>query len=781
MTFFYQNPVNMTKQNTPTRRIENLKNAILNSKNSICAERAVIWTDYYKKSENKNKPSVIQIAEALARVLREKSITIYPDELIVGNFSSKRVGGSIYPELHGFAVLLDIFKFSSRKVNPLVISAKERKQLLKTMPFWSMRFLALKAFSGIGDKIRFLKSQLKSTEYVINETGGIAHFAPDYEKLINHGIKGILGEAKTLQAQEAKNSEKWNFYEAVIIINTAMVDFAKRYSFEAIKLADQEKDEERKKELMTISEVCKNIPLNPASNLQEALQSIFFVQIAINLESLDNGISPGRVDQYLYKFYKKGIDEGRLSREKAKELLAAFSIKFAELIPILSEQITEYHSGLMSGQVICVGGKNNDGSDSTNELSFILLEIMEELGLRQPNFHARIHNHSPKDYLDKIFTALSSGYGSPALYNDEIIPETLELNGYSPQDVENYTPVGCVEPTVPGKSFASTDAALFNIIRVLENTIYSKTYFESFESLLVAFEKQLKKQLELFISDMQAIEKANHLFHPTPLSSSFIEGCISSGICSTGGGAVYNLSGVQCVGAVDAGDSLYAIKQAVFEQKSISFQDLIKELKTNFKNNDIRKQLQDIPKFGNDHPEVDKMVMYVAGTFSDILNNYTNYRGGKYVTGLYSMTTHAYFGKITGALPSGRKKGVSFSSGIAPTNGADKSGPTAMFNSLNRIDYSKFSNGVNLNVKFNKQILTGEVGKNAMKALVTTYFKRKGMQVQINALDPGVLIKAQKNPEAYPNILVRVSGYSAFFHDLTLEAQNEIISRSSLN
>ncbi len=775
----------MIKPNTITNkaigRITTLKKAVLDAEYSVCVERAVIWTDYFKKSSNRKKPIDIQIAEAMRRVLLEKSITIYPDELIVGNFSSKRVGGSIYPELHGFAVLLDIFKFSSRKVNPLKITSEERKKLLKTMPFWSMRFLAMKAFSGLGNKIKFIISQLKSTEYVINETGGIAHFAPDYKKLVKYGIKGILEEANTLQAKQEKGSEKWNFYEAVKIVNTAMVDFADRYSKAALRLAETEDDTDRKRELISISDVCKNVPLNPANNLHEALQSIFFVQIAINLESLDNGISPGRIDNYLFEFYEKGIASGELSREKAKELLAAFSIKFAELIPILSEQITEYHSGLMSGQVVCVGGKNADGTDATNELSYILLEIMEELGLRQPNFHARIHNNSPTKYLNKIFSVLATGYGSPALYNDEVIPETLQLNGYSAEDVGNYTPVGCVEPTVSGKSFASTDAALFNVVSVLEKTIYSKTKFDTFELLLEAFENQLRILIKKFISDMHAIERANHKFHPTPLSSSFIDGCISSGVCSTGGGAIYNLSGVQCVGAVDAGDSLFAIKKAVFEDKSMNFAELIKELKSDFKNETIRKQLLRIPKFGNDIEEVDKMVMYVAGTFSKLLNEYTNYRGGKYVTGLYSMTTHAYFGKITGALPSGRKKGVSFSSGIAPTNGADKSGPTAMFNSLNRIDFTKFANGVNLNVKFNKETLRGEIGKNAIKSLVTTYFKRKGMQVQLNVLDPKILIKAQKDPNLYPNILVRVSGYSAFFNDLTLEAQNEIISRSSLN
>ncbi len=763
------------------QRISILKNEVLNAENSICIERAIIWTDYFKKKTNKQKPADIQMAEALSRVLLEKSVKIYPSELIVGNFSSKRVGGSIYPELHGFAVLLDLFKFNTRKVNPLQISKNEKRQLLKIMPFWSTRFLAIKAFSGLGNKIKFLKSQLKSTEYVINETGGIAHFAPDYEKLITLGIKGIIEEAQSLQEKQDKDSEKWNFYESVKIINSALVKFAERYSTEALYLAEKEQDTERKKELISISEVCKNVPLNPAKNFHEALQSIFFVQIAINLESLDNGISPGRIDYYLNKFYEKDIKSGILDRETAKELLFAFSIKFSELIPILSEQITEYHSGLMSGQVVCVGGKNSEGTDSTNELSYILLEIMEESGLRQPNFHARIHNNSPEKYLNQIFKSISSGNGSPALYNDEIIPETMRINGYSALEINDYTPVGCVEPTIPGKSFASTDAALFNVINPLEKTLFSNSNFNSFDEFLKAYENQLKKQIEYFISVMNAIEKANHIHRPTPLSSSFIDGCISSGKCSTGGGAIYNLSGIQCVGAVDAGDSLYAIKKAVFDDKSITYKELTSELKSNFKSEKIRKLLVQIPKFGNDNAEADKWTMYVAGTFSDILNKYTNYRGGKYVTGLYSMTTHSYLGKITGALPSGRKKGISFSSGIAPSNGADKSGPTAMFNSLNRIDYTKFANGVNLNVKFNKNMLLSETGQNAVKNLVTTFFKRKGMQVQINALDPEILIKAQKNPELYPNILVRVSGYSAYFNDLTPEAQNEIITRNSQN
>ncbi len=403
-------------------------------------------------------------------------------------------------------------------------------------------------------------------------------------------IAGIIEDTNQLQSKCLKDSNEWNFYEAVKITNNSLVDLANRYSEEALKLANIEKDTKRKKELHKIAEVCKNVPLNPAKNLQEALQSIFFVQVAINLESLDNGITPGRMDQYLLEFYENDISLGKLNRNEAKELISAFCIKFSELIPIFSNQITEVHGGLMNGQVICVGGKNSDQEDETNELTYIFLEIMEELELRQPNFHARIHKDSPSKYLEKIFSVLASGNGAPALYNDEIIIKTMLEQGYSDADVHGYTPVGCVEPTVPGKSFASTDAALFNLASVFEKTLYSKNKYKTFSEFTQAFEKNLKSQIKRLIADLHSIEKANHKFHPTPLSSTYIDGCIESGTCSVAGGAVYNLSGVQCVGAVDIGDSLYAIKKAVFDDAFIGYNELLAELKLNFKDEKLRKK-----------------------------------------------------------------------------------------------------------------------------------------------------------------------------------------------
>ena len=775
-------------------RIEFLKNEVLNAKPSICTERAVIWTDYYRNSKNRKKPVVLQIAEALKEVLLKKSISIYPNELIVGNFSSKRVGGSIYPELHGLPMLEDLPLFSKRKQNPLQITTDEIGKLLKVIPFWSTRFLALKAYSSPIKTIKFMQEQLSNTFYILNELGGIAHFAPDYEKLLTMGTNGIIKEILDFQKNCDPKSDTYLFYEGAKIILKALADFGLRYGILAEQMADIESDKTRKKELLNIAEVCKNVPAKPASNFHEALQSLFIAQIALNLESLDNGITPGRMDQYLYSYYKADIKKKKLTKNRAKELIASFSIKMSELIPVFSKRLTRIHGGLPSGQVVTVGGLDSEGKDASNELSYIFLEVIDELRLRQPNYHARIHKDAPAKYLNKVFGMLSKGSSSPALYNDELIMESMKKQGYSDKDAFNYTAIGCVEPSSQGKSFASTDAALFNLPVVLELALNEGRLFghalrkgartkpascmNSIKDVKDAFEAQLKFRIDKLVQDLKAVETANKNYHPTPLSSSLIHGCIESGKCSTNGGAKYNYSGVQAVGVTDTGDSLYAIEKAVFIDKKVTMHELVKQLKNSFKDINLFSYLKNLNKFGNDIEHVDNYTLYVINLFSKILERYENTRGGKYIAGIYSMTSHQFFGDITGSLPNGRKTGEPFSSGMAPGNSCDKNGPTALLNSMNRLDFTKTPNGINFNLKFNLLTLGSKTGKKAMESIVKTYFKRGGMQTQINVLSPDDLIKARTNPELYPDLLVRVSGYSAYFNDLTPEIKNELITRS---
>jgi pyruvate formate-lyase/glycerol dehydratase family glycyl radical enzyme len=789
-------PVKEKKQKKKQTRIMRLKQSVQNTSPGICTDRARIWTSYHKNPENRKKSPHIQMAEALREVLLNKKIKIYPDELIVGNYSSKRVGGSIFPELHGIPVLMDIFKFPKREINPLQISGKETWSLLKIIPFWVFRFLALKAYRSPFKLIRLLIHQLKGHFYIINESGGISHIAPDYEKLITIGAEGIVAEASGFQKKTIQGTEKWYFYEAVKIIADALARFGERYADLADKMADEESDTIRKKELKKIARTCRNIPRKKAASFQEAVQSLFFAQIAINLESLDNSVCPGRMDQYLYPFYLQDIQQHKLTRNKAKEILSAFSIKTSEIIPVFSEYLTGIHGGMFNGQVVTVGGLRPDGTDGTNELSYIFLEIMDELRMRQPNFHARISQESPQKYLNQINAMLSSGSNSPSLYNDTVIVDTMVQHGYSIQDARDYTGVGCVEPVSQGKSFSSTDAALVNVPLILELALNQGRRFgarfrsgarsmpvdtmRSMDDVKTAFETQLTDQISRLIKDLQAIEIAHQKYHPTPLTSSLLEGCIESGVCSTAGGARYNFSGIQCVAPADTGDSLYAIEKAVFIDKKITLPKLIEHLNQNLTDQHFRAYLKGIEKFGNDHSDADKWTVYVVDQFTSVLKQYQNTRGGNYVPGLYSVTIHEFYGRITGALPNGRKKGESFASGISPSNGMDRLGPTALINSVNRIDFSKIANGINLNLKFDNQTLRGSTGQLALKSLLSTYFRKGGMQAQVNVLDPAVLLAAKENPDLYPNLLVRVSGYSAYFNDLSPKMQDEIIQRSSL-
>ncbi len=777
-------------------RITRLKNAVFGSQPGVCTQRAVIWTAYHKKAKNRKKPNHIQMAESLRDVLLKKSIAIYPDETVVGNYTSKRVGGSIYPELHGVPVLMDMFKFSSRKTNPLQISKKEIWQLLKIIPFWMFRFMALKAYKSPLKVIRLVLHQLKGYFYIINESGGISHLAPDYKKLITIGTEGIAKEAETLQKKAMQGSDAWHFYEGVKIIVQALARFGERYAGLADKMADRETDEKRKKELNEIAEVCRNVPRKGAASFREAIQSIFFAQIAINLESLDNAVCPGRMDQYLYPFYKRDMEKKAINRKTAKELMAAFSIKMSEIIPVFSEYLTGIHGGMFNGQVVTVGGVDENGNDATNELSYIFLEVMDELRMRQPNYHARVSSGSPEKYMDKINEVLLAGSNSPALYNDEIIVETMCKHGYTIQDARDYTGVGCVEPVSQGKSFASTDAALVNVPIILEMALNCGKRFNStmkhgadtkavdrmrsMDEVKEAFEIQLGFQIQQMVTDLQAIERANRKYHPTPLTSSLLSGCLESGKCSTEGGAKYNFSGIQCVAPTDTGDALYAIDKVVFRDKRLPLQELVFGLKQNLKDTPLRTLLRGLEKFGNDDPDVDQWTVYVIDEFIKQLSKHENTRGGRYVAGLYSVTTHEFYGKITGALPNGRQKGESFASGISPSNGSDRLGPTALINSVNRIDFTKVANGINFNMKFDPHTLQGKTGGNILGSLLNTHFKKGGMQAQVNVLDPETLKKAREHPEQYPNLLVRVSGYSAYFNDLTPKMKDEIIRRSCI-
>ena len=776
-------------------RIGRLKQAVESAPQSVCPERALLWTGYFRRRKNRVKPVAIQMAEALGHVLANKSIAINPDELLVGNYTSYRVGGSLFPELHSLQTLTEIGRFPTRRVNPMHITRKDIGRLRRIIPFWLVHSILGKIYRNPLKNAGFILRQLRPYYYIINELGGIVHFAPDYESLITRGTDGIAAQAEERQKTAAKDSEEWSFLESVKIAADALARFGRRYADLASAQAAKERDPRRKEELESIADMCSRVPRGPAGGFHEALQSMLLAQIAINQESLDLTICFGRIDQYLYPLYRRDCDAGTLDRDRARELVACFMIKLCESVPVFSRLVTCFIGGMPSFQGMVVGGVGRDGNDAVNDLTYLFLEVMDGLRMRQPNFSARVHAAAPAAYRDALYATIGRGGNFLAVYNDDVIVPTMIGQGVSVEDARDYAPIGCVEPTSQGRTLNSTDAVLFNVPIMVELALNRGRRFGSLvregvrtpdpssmktmADVTAAFERQLRHRIDILISDLKGVELAHRHYKPTPLSSMLIEDCIGKARCSTAGGARYNASGLQSVGQTAAGDSLYAIEKLVFTDRVITLKALVDTLKRNLDDPAILARMKGLSSFGNGDEAADRWTAYVIDRYVSALASHgNNTRGGRYVAGLYSVTAHEYFGRVTGALACGRRKGEPLESGIAPMNGRDRKGTTALLNSMNSLDFSRCPNGINFNMKFQKDVVAGDKGAGMLKAYLSPYFERGGMQVQVNVLDRDTLIEARSHPERYPNLLVRVSGYATYFRDLSDEMKDEIIMRT---
>ena len=780
---------------TISERVRRLHQKVLHTPPALCAERAVLVTDYFRRRANRKKPVVQQKAEALAHILRHKRATIYPDELLVGSFCSHRVGGGLLPELHGVAMLEDLFVFPHRQVNPIAVSKDTRYKLLfKVLPYWLPRFLALK-IRPRHRAVRFVVDQLNATRYLINETGGISHFVPDYGRLLALGTTGYRAEANQRLQQVAPDSAEAQFLQAVVIVCDGLDDFAANYATEARNQAKAEANRARQEELELVAQICDRVPSQPARSLHEALQCLVFAQIALNLESLDNSVSPGRLDQILWPYYEGDRLAKKLTQPQALELLGCYAVKLCEIVPIFSRRVSRFHGGMFNGQVVVVGGRDEKGDDATNEITYLLLLLMDQLRTRQPNYHARLHKGSPDGYRCQIAKTLAAGAVSPALYNDEVITPILQSRGVSDKDALNYALVGCVEPVAAGKSYFSTDAALTNLPLCLELALNGGRRFNhwrrlgiatppaeectSIEEVLDLFSQQVDYLVEQLLADLWSVERANAEYHPTPLTSMLLDGCMEKACDASAGGARYNGSGVQAVGIVDIGDSLTALECVVFRDGKATMAEVIEACKRDFQGNEVLlARLRHAPKFGNDDAMADGFVARVMELFANCIAGRENSRGGAIAPGFYSVTSHQGFGEKVGAMPSGRRSQTPFSSGISPANGVRRSGPTAALRSMASLPLHRAQNGINFNLELAPWAVSGAEGSKTMQRLLDGAFRAGCMQLQVNVLDPKVLIDARNNPGKHPGLLVRVSGYSAYFDDLSPSMKQEIIDRT---
>ena len=780
---------------TLSARVRALHETVRSTRPAVSAERAVLITRYFRRHGNRTKPMPMQKAEALAEVLQHKQIHIYPGELLVGCITPHRVGGEIFPELHGVAMLEDLFRFQQRRVNPFTVSPTARRQLLfEVLPFWLTRFM-LARMRPLAPALRVIAEQLNPLFYLINEIGGISHFVPDYDALLRQGTQGFREQLGARLELEPPDSPATHFLRALQIVCNGLDDFADGYRRAAEQQARAAKEPQRRRELEHIAAVCARVPRLPARTFHEALQALVFTQIALNLESLDNAVCPGRLDQVLWPYYQRDLADGRLDRDSAFELLGCYAVKLCEIVPVFSRRTTRFHGGLFSGQVVVVGGTDREGRDATNELTFLFLEVLDRLRTRQPNYHARLHRGSPPMYRTRIAAALGAGAGAPALYNDEVIVPVLQARGMTVADARDYATVGCVEPVAAGKSFLSTDAALFNVPLCLELALnrgrrvgYRRRIgaatppaedCQSIDEVLELFGVQLEFAVTRLLADLRMIERANARWHPTPLTSLLVDGCLAAARDVTIGGATYNGSGIQGVGIIEVGDSLAAIETVVFRAHRASMAELIAACRRGFVGYDrLRARLCKAPKYGNDDPFADGFVARVMERFSACLARQRNTRGGNYAAGFYSVTAHQAFGEVVGALPSGRLAGATFSSGLSPGNGLDRRGPTATLRSVASLPLRLAGNGVNFNLKLDPWVVADAEGTQRLQQLIDGALAAGCMQMQVNVLDPQVLIDARDHPGRYPGLLVRVSGYSAYFDDLSPEMKQEIIDRT---
>lgn len=771
-------------------RFSRIRKTLLAEPIALCPERALFITEYFKKFDDKKEPMVVRKAKAFRYLLQNKSVRIWEDELIAGNMGTRRKSALIQPELAGVFMCEELLWIDRRKTTPHPISWADRYKLLtRVIPFWLPRNMTMRAFAG--RRARFLgyvPEQLRATYYLINEAGGIGHFLPNYEKMIQLGVEGYLQNLK---------GKDGDLHRAAAIACEGIVDYARRLADEAEEMAGREKDPKRADELNAIAKNCRRVPQKPAETFHEALQSLWLTHMAVCLEGLNSAVSFGRIDQYLYPYYIKDLAEGRLTSKDAFELLLCFSAKTTEHMFLLSERVSQYHGGFLVAQAATVGGTDKAGRDAVNELTYLFLDVMEHAGLRDPNYMARVHAGSSKEYIRRAVDVARQGNGVPGLFNDGAAVAALVRHGYPLEEARDYGIVGCVEPSFPGRSFFSTDAALFNLPLCLilainegrrlnsRRRIGAKTprpgALGSMDAVMEAFTAQVNHMVGRMIDDMHVVEAGNRDFHPTPFSSMLVDGCIESGKDVTAGGAKYNSSGIQGVGVADTADSLAALHVLVFEKKKHTLAQVLAALRSDFKKSPkMQSELLFAPKFGNDMDLPDRYAAEVAKIFHDALAGYQNMRGGNYVPGFYSSTCHVGFGNRTEALPSGRNAGQPFAASLGCVNGRDRRGVTALLNSVARIDSTLAMNGYALNLRFDKATVSGEKGVRVMTALTEGFFNSGGMEMQLNVIDPEVLTDAKTHPGKHPGIVVRVAGYCAYFDDLPDTVKQEIIDRTRL-
>ena len=764
----------------------------------LCLERALLMTQSYQ--ENEGDPPVLKRAKALEKILRGITIRIEPEELIVGKATSKRVAGPLVPEVQWQWYLAELDSMSHRETDKIQAwSDEEKAKVREVLAWWKGKSLSDRWHSVVPEVY-------KKSQNLLWEPGGanpimgfhLAHCCPDYERILVEGLEGIGDQVdkklRELGLADTSDFERFTFLKAVKITLDAVAAFAGRYARLAADLAEKETDQRRKEELHLIAETCARVPAKPARSFFEAMQSLWFSYLAVMLEGWGPGIGFGRVDQYLYPFYERDMKEGRITREEVRFLISLFYLKLNELVMPFS-MTSARGSGQSPLSVMTLGGITRNRRDAVNDLSFLFLEAEEDVRLLE-DIAVRVHASTSEAFLVKACEIAKIVKGKIKFVSDETIIQQLLNDGKPIEYARDYAVTGCFIRTVPGRS-SDTGGDFLNLALALElalNNGVSRTTgeqvgpatgdpksFKSYEEIWSAYKKQAEYLLQQSIVPTNLYRRLFAEFTPTPFQSALFDGCIEKGLDVTNGGTgPYTTIGMWVSGIPDIGDSLAALKKIVFDDRGITLAELIEALDRNFEGKEeLRRVLMRAPKFGNDDDYVDSITAEVLVHAANELRSQKGFAGAKFTLAAGAIRSHITFGNVIGALPSGRKAGESLSDGgISPCQGRNMSGPTSTMRSVAKLDLVKSSGGAVLNMKFNPEILNQASKMRKLALLIRTFCETGGDLVQFNIVASSTLKAAQKNPENYRDLLVRVATYSAYFVDLSKELQDQIIART---
>lgn len=792
---------------TLTERMKAFREEVLDEKPYIDAERAILATQAYK--ENLNQPRVVVRARMLKKILENMSIYIEEKSLLAGNQATKNCNAPIFPEYTMEFVLNELDLFEKRDGDVFYITEETKQQLREIAPFWENNNLRARGEALLPDEVSvFMETGVFGMEGKLN--AGDAHLAVHYQRILSDGLKGyekrVREKKASLDLTAPDSIDKYVFYNAVLTVLEAVHTFALRYSALAEELAQKESNVERKAELMEISRICAKVPYEPAGSFREAVQSVWFIQLILQIESNGHSLSYGRFDQYMYPYYIKDIREGKITEAQALELLTCLWIKTLTVNKVRSQAHTLSSAGSPMYQNVTIGGQTTEKKDAVNELSFTVLKSVAQTRLTQPNLTVRYHANINKQFLDECVEVMKLGFGMPALNNDEVIIPSFIAWGVKEEDAYNYSAIGCVETAVPGKwGYRCTGMSYINFPRVLlcamNNGVdltsqkrFTKGYgyfteMQSYGELLAAWDKTVREMTRYSVIVENAIDKASERDVPDVLCSALTEDCIGRGKTIKEGGAVYDfISGLQ-VGIANMANSLAAIKKLVYEEKKITREQLWNAILDDFQspeNQKIQEMLiNEASKYGNDDDYADKLIVEAYDSYIDEIRKYPNTRyqrgpiGGIRYAGTSSISANVGQGMGTMATPDGRNAYEPLAEGCSPAHNTDKSGPTAVFKSVSKLPTEKITGGVLLNQKMTPQMLSTEENKQKLELLIRTFFNRlHGYHVQYNIVSKETLIDAQKHPENHKDLIVRVAGYSAFFNVLSKKTQDDIIGRT---